>query len=284
MVLSSDAGQVKDARTTLRRIQEHIRSAHLKIGAQTESAGFAEIVYHPDYRLGVINYAMPRRNTAFISASHVTNALNLLREKGRAPRVYFADGLYLPVFEKSLQSLSLEAVSRTPVLVARPDDPLSMPDMPASMRAVRLPANQGMALWWYAWRNTRYNIVTTGFEPLLVTRDARPLTVLNFIDFILYDHYFPVGVVRLSCVDNTAHILAMALLSTSQPHNHRAQLRRVAVEAAFEAGCDLVFTSGTGEDDRQALRNQGFTDAGAMVAYVDASAPSAVPGAPLLIV
>lgn len=284
MVLSKDAGHIKDARTTLRRIQEHIRTAHLKLGAQTESAGFAEIVYHPDYRLGTVNYVMPRRNTAFISASHVANALNLLREKGRTTRVFFADGLYLPVFETSLQNLSLQADARMPVLIARSDYKLSTPALPASMRAVKLPVNQGMAVWWYAWRNTRYNIVTTGFEPLMITRDARAIDTLNYVDLILYDHYFPVGVVRLSCIDKTAHILALALLTTARTDTVTSHLRRAAVDAAFDTGCDLVFTAGTGEQDRQILRDEGYTQAGSMVTYAEESTAPTVPGAPLLII
>src|SRR5688572_3077513 len=84
-MMNSDAA-IKEARTTMRRVQEHLRSAHLNLGAKDEVAGFVDVIFHDSSPLPSLNYVMPRRNTAHVPGSHVEDGLKLLRKKNRTGR------------------------------------------------------------------------------------------------------------------------------------------------------------------------------------------------------
>ncbi|MCU0511547.1 MAG: hypothetical protein MUE40_03160 [Anaerolineae bacterium] len=263
----------------MRRVQEHLRGIHLTLGAKDESAGFADVIYHESSPLPALNYVIPRRNTAHVPGSHIEDGLKLLRQRGRVGRVYFAEGLYPPLFIGSLRELGLVVETETPMMVYRPQQGvLSLPVLPPEITINRVEGQQSMGIWWYVWRNAFYDVVTSTVDPIILGQDLRSTAQGNQIDLILYRYAFAVGVVRMTVHDKSACIAARALMKDYYTPELMRLLQGAAVRMALDAGCDLVFMPGETDAERQLCRDSGFIDAGSMVCYVESSA-IAVPAA-----
>lgn len=260
--------QIKEARTVMRRVQEHLRQSHLNLGAISQTVGFVDVIHHETQLTPSLNYVMPRKNTAWVSGKHIENGLEVLKQKERVRRVLFVEGLYPPVFLRSLRELGLEAEKEMPIMVFQADkDSLKSAIMPPQLTATRVHDHQGMAIWWYVWRNAFYEVYATGIEPLLVGRDMREMALGHQLDVIIYRYGFPIGVVRMTIQESSAHIVAQAIMKEVRTPELMQQLLSAAVRIARENGCDMVFLAGSTDEERQRVRNMGFQDFGSVVRY-----------------
>jgi hypothetical protein len=266
--MSSDA-TLKAARQTMRRIQEHLRSAHLNLGANDEALGFVDVIYHSQTALASLNYVMPRRSTAHVPNKHIENGLASLRTKQRTARVYFADGLYPPMFVGGLRDLGLMVERETPMMVFQRATLPPAQTLPAELSLVPVTDQQSLGIWWYVWRNAYYEVLAAGVEPLLIGRDLRSLTLQQHLDLILYRYGFPAGVIRVTLHEKSAHIAACALMKELRSPDLMRALQMAGIQAALERGCDLIFADGETDEDRQLYRDLGFEDSGSMITYAE---------------
>ncbi|NJO54968.1 MAG: hypothetical protein HC829_09190 [Bacteroidales bacterium] len=104
-----DEAAVRESRKILRRVQEHLHHAHAGLGARQETVGLVDVLYHPTSTLSSLNYVTPRRSTAWVPSEMINQGLEHLRKLERTPRVQYIEGLFPPLFSKTLFDLGLEA-------------------------------------------------------------------------------------------------------------------------------------------------------------------------------
>ncbi len=264
------ADAVRESRRMLRHIQAHMTQAHQNLGATPHDTGLVQVLYHPGNTLPHLNYVTPRRNTAWIPGPQIQKGLDFLRKKDRVPRFYLIGGLYPPLFAKSLRDIGL-TVEREVALMAyqAEDTPPRMLPKPDGLHTSLVDSQDGIALWWYVWRNARYEVVANGVEPVYIGRDTREMALGNQQDIILYRARFPIGVARLTYVDDSANITAVAVLKEARTPESVTMLYQAALSAALKRGCQMVFTTGETEADRHATRKLGFVDAGSLICYAE---------------
>jgi hypothetical protein len=263
--------EVKESRTVLRRIDAHLRQSHLNLGAQAETVGFVDVIHHRTSPLPALNYVTPRQNTALVPAKDIQQGLAHLRTKGLSVRVRFAEGLFPPFFTSSLRELGLSVESETLIMMykAEPDKPRKMPRIPSDVAISYVNDHQSMGIWWYVWRNAYYDVFTSTAEPLFIGRDMQSVFEGQQLNLILYRHRFPVAVIRITRHEGTAHILAHALMKEVRTPEWDKLIRTVALDAALHSGCDLIFATGTDEDERRLYREIGFIDSGTILSYAE---------------
>lgn len=262
--------EIKEARTTLRRVQAHLHQTHLNLGAEEQAVGFVDVIHHASSTLPNLNYVTPRRNTAWVSGKHVADGIEVLRDMDRTARVRFVDGLYPPIFVRELRGLGLAAEAEFPIIIYNIDPekrPLATP--PAEITVTPARDQHSMSLWWYLWNNAYYDVVTSGIDPLLVGRELREVHTNHQLNLVLYRNRFPVGAALLTVHENSAHFVAQAVMSEQRDSSIEALLTTAALRAAADAGCDLVFMVGLTEDFRQQQRERGFVDSGSIVVYAE---------------
>ncbi|NWF68995.1 MAG: hypothetical protein HXY40_07910 [Chloroflexi bacterium] len=264
----------RETRRALRQVQEHLYQAHLLLGAQTEDLGLVEVVYHPTNTLPDLNYVTPRRKTAWVSGHDVEQGIDYLRKMQRRPRVQYIEGLFPPLFAKTLTGLGLEAEKETPLMIYRAagfngvlPPPLEAPSKPDGVTLERVHDQRGVEMWWYVWRNAHYDVLTLGVEPLVVGREMAVLKLGQQIDILMHRYTFPIGVARVSIQQETAHLLGVALMREHRTPEMLKLLQLAAMQAAFEANCELIFAPGESEEDRRHCRALGFADLGSMICY-----------------
>ncbi len=271
-----DDSAVKESRQVLRRIQDHLFHAQAAAGVQHETVSFVDVIHHPTSTLPEWNYVTPRRNTAWVSGAYIQQGLDRLGELGRRPRVQYIEGLFPPLFAKTLHELGLQVECEMPLMVYRPGgllnhtpSPPLKPPTPPSVRLELVSDQRGVEIWWYVWRNAFYDVLTVGGEPLAVGRDVASLRLGQQIEVLLYQHNFPVGVVQISMQIKTksAQVTALALLPEARSPQLSKLLLAAAIRAAQARGCSLIFAPGEDENDRQLKRELGFIDVGSMVCY-----------------
>ena len=260
---------VKESRRILRLVQNHLAQAHLNLGVEQESVGLVNVTFHPENKLPQLNYVSPRQKTAWVPGPEIAKGLKRLQELGRLPRVTYIEGLYPPLFAKSLRDLGLIVEREVPLMTYKPDvkQPLSYQPLPTGM-SVSFPTTQdGIGTWWYVWRNAHYDVHTGGTDPVYIGRDMREIAMGNQIDIILHRFSFPVGVARLTTFGKTANINAIAVMKEIRSEDTLNLMYRIAVRAAADRGCELVFTTGQTEFERTVCRKLGFADSGSLVSY-----------------
>ncbi len=271
-----DDSAVKESRRILRRVQEHLLQAHMLLGASEENIGMVEVISHPQSRIGDLNYVTPRRNTAWVSAAAIEQGLGRLAELNRTARVEYIEGLYPPIFAKSLRDLGLMPEHEMTLMIYPAEGwnglyppPPHLPEMPDSVRLDSVDDQRGLELWWYVWRNAAYDVLTLGIEPLAVGRDIALIRMGYQLDIIAYRQSFPIGVVRigLNSVTKTAHIVALALMREWRTVEMEVVLLGAALKAALDRGCTIVFAPGETDEDRRLCREMGFMDFGSVVCY-----------------
>jgi hypothetical protein len=265
-----NAAELKEAQTLMRRAQEHLRSTHLNWGAQEESEGMVDVITHRT-TLPNLNYVIPRRGTAWISGSNIEAGIKALKAKDRRPRMFFAEGLFLPIIGRTLRDLGLALEHETPIMAYKMGAPLRVPAQPTEVTVSRVSDHDGMAAWWYTYKNAYYDVFTTGVEPLVLGADLRAVFTGTQMDFILYRYGFPISVMRLSVHDRSAFICARAIFKEFAQSDLLNILYGVAIRAAGDAGCDLVFVAGERDEERQMYRDIGFVDSGSIVTYAEPS-------------
>lgn len=276
VVMSSDEA-VKAARTMMRRVQEHLRSAHLSLGARLETIGHVDVLHHESSTLPGLNYVMPRRGTAWIPGKHIEDGLSRLRDQGRTPRVLFADGLYLPEFVRTLRDIGLHIEQETPIMLFRHErGAVKLPALTPEVSVAMVRDHHATGIWWYVWRNAYYDVITTGIEPISLGQEMRDFSLGSQLNLILYRYGFPVGVARLTLHEQSAHLVSLAIMQEVRTSELLRMLHSAALRAAIDAGCDMVFAAGETDDTRQFCRELGFIDAGSVVCYVENEAMPAV--------
>ncbi|MDX1993878.1 MAG: hypothetical protein SF029_15940 [bacterium] len=277
--MNADDAAVKESRRVLRLVHEHLAQAHLNLGAQQEHSGLVDVIYHPTSRLPYLNYVMPRRNTAWIPGPEVENGLAKLREKARNPRVIYIEGLFLPLFAKTLRELHLQVEQETPIMAFRLTadahlDSVKPSPTPDGFSVCPVNDQDGLGMWWYVWRNAYYEVLTRGVEPIYIGHDMRAVTLGQQVDLLLYHSGYPVGVTRLTVHGESAHLSALAVMREfREPATYRL-LVHGALRAAQERGCRLVFTTGDDDTERKLLREVGFVDFGSILCYAESGETS----------
>lgn len=269
-----DKATYRESRQVLRRIQDHLHHAHINLGATAEAVGLVDVFHHDNHSLSSLNYVVPRRNTAWISGPMVQEGLQQLQELGRAPRVHYIEGLYPPMFAKTLGDLGLKAVQEVPLMAylpggfaGRKPSPVTLDDLPEDIRLEPTSEQHTSQLWWYVRNNTFFHVSGLWMEPLYIGMDSAELKAGQQRDVVMYRTGFPIGVVRVSIHDQTAHIVALALIKEACTTQAMTNLLAGALHTALEQGCTLIYTQGDSDLDRQAARDMGFLDFGSIVCY-----------------
>lgn len=272
---------LRESRRIMRLIQEHLLQVHEKMGALHEQLGMVEVIHHPTNILADLNYVMPRRNTAWVSGQFIEEGLGFMRSHERLPRVQYIEGLYPPLFARTLRDLGLQPEREIPLMVYAADSPvdalkpppITLPSPPDGVNIDQVSNQMGMTAWWYVWRNAMYDVLTLGVEPLALGSDMAALFSGRQLDFIAYRHGFPAGVARVSLNDKTgtAHIMALAMLREVRTPDINRLLLAHAVQGALERGYRIVFAPGESESERVVCRELGFMDFGSVVCYAASS-------------
>ncbi len=264
--------EIKEARVTLRRVQAHLHQSHLNLGAEEQSVGFVDVVHHVQNTLPTLNYVTPRRNTAWVSGKHVADGIAVLRDMGRRARVRFVDGLYPPIFARELRSLELQPETEYPIIIYPIDETKRpSPTLPADVTISAANDQQSMSLWWYLWNNAYYDVMTSGIDPFLVGRELREVQFHQQLNLVLYRDRFPIGAALMTIHENSAHLVAQALMKEHRNPALETLLTTTAIRSAEEVGCDLVFMVGMTEEIREQHRGRGFIDSGSIVVYAEKS-------------
>lgn len=261
----------RESRTVLRRIESHLRQSHLEMGAEEESISFVDVIHHPASSLPALNYVTPRKNTAWVSANHIQQGINTLREKERDIRVRFAEGLYPPVFVKALRELDMCIEDETPIMIYRKTDkPRKLANLPAEISFVEATSPQELSIWWYVWRNAYYDVAVSSIEPLLIGHDIQEVYLGRQTNIIMYRHGYPMGVMKLTFHEGSAHLVAHAMLKEMRENASWDKLiREIALDVALNKDSDLVFVTSKTEDERKLYRSIGFVDASSIVSYIE---------------
>ncbi|MFN8528238.1 MAG: hypothetical protein U0670_06480 [Anaerolineae bacterium] len=270
-----DETAIRESRQMLRQVHEHLLLAHQDLGAYRETISVVDVIHHPINPLPDFNYVTPRRNTAWVSGQYVKQGLDRLRGLGRTPRVQYVEGLFPPLFAKTLLDLGLELERETPLMIYRSSgaDTMLPPTSTGSTAGVQIQTvadQRGIEMWWYVWRNAFYDVLTLGVEPLVVGRDMAALLMGKHVDFLMMRHNFPIGVARLSVQDSnkSAHVVALAIMKEARTPERMRALLAAVLRAALQRGCELIFAPGETEDDRRLCRELGFIDVSSIVCYI----------------
>ena len=275
VVMESDpASNERESKHILRQIQDHLGEMHVKLGALRESVGMVDVFHHPTTNTPTLNYITPRKNTAWVSGSYLQQGLTHLSQQGRLPRVEYIEGLYPPAFARTLRDLGLELERETLIMVYKPGGIAGHPTpmlverpLPDGIVIRQVTDQEGIGQWWYVWRNGHFDVLSLGVEPLFVGQDMQANWAGKQLDYIMYRGGFPAGVARVSFHNETAHILAMALLKEIRTPAMIQLLQMAAVKGALERGAKLVFAPGENEAERRMARELGFMDFGSIVCY-----------------
>lgn len=264
--------EIKKSRVLLRRIDAHLRHAHQSAGATETSVGFVDVVIHPTNVLPELNYVTPRQNTAWVSSNHIEQGLIQLREQQRAARVRYIEGLFPPIFERTLHDIELEIEREIPMMAFQPSSELRrVTDARREITVTRATDADSLAIWWYVWRNAHYDVFTGGAEPLVIGRDLPQIYTHQQINLIFYQRQHPVGVARLTRFQKSAHLAAIALLKDLEKAEWYLYCAQLAVDAALAEGCDLVFLTDPHMENREPLRRLQFVDVGSLLSFVQTS-------------
>lgn len=275
MIVDDDASvdeNIKETRRILRQIQTHLTQSSLNRGAVRQPVGLVDVIYHPDIKLPTLNYVTPRRSTAWISGKDVEHGLDDLRGRERQPRVEYIEGLFPPLFAKTLNELGLYVVEELSLMVFQKDvNTLQVVQSSDGIVYDTVNDHNASALWWYVWRNAHYEVITNTADPTFIGSDLHQIALGTQLDIIMYRYRFPVGAVRLTLLkDNeTAQISALAVMKEWRTPELVRGLQVQAIKAALEQGAKLIFAAGVVEDERPLFRETGLVDCGSVVCYAE---------------
>lgn len=259
---------VKESRRRLRSIHQHLSQTQLDLGAQHIPIGLVEVVYHPTNQHPMLNYVSPRQKTAWIPAPEIRKGIDHLRSLNRTPRVMYIEGLYPPLFAKSIRELGMRAEYETSFMTYRVETALPQPPpLPEGFRVEEAAGQTKSILWWHVWRNA--GALTQDTEPVTIGQRTASESQTSRVDLLLYKDHSPVGVVRLTRHEDTAHIAALAVSQAVRSPETVTMLYQLALQAALQAPCALIFTTIAEETDRPLCRALGLVDSGSRVCYVE---------------
>src|SRR5690606_19542252 len=107
-----------------------------------------------------------------------------------------------------------------------------------------------------------YNVTVSGTEPLFIGRDLRDVYMKRQVNLILKRNNYPMGVLRFTLHEGTAHLVAHAMLKELSEEGWDKLIREVALDEALKSEADLVFVTGKSKAEQKLYREIGFVDAG----------------------
>ena len=267
---------IAESRRILRRVQTHLAQSQLNLGTTREHDSLVDVVYHPSNYHPLLNYVSPRKNTAWVPGPEIKRGLDRLRELDRTPRVIYIEGLYPPLFAKTIRDLGMVVEQEIALMTYavnqdnRPEErkPLTLSDQ---VRVDEVDNPAASTLWWLLWNSARSESLTKTLEPLQAKGAAQKIGQERQVDLILYKRKAPLAVARVTIHEATAHIAALAVLKIAREPEMVKLFYQVAVEAALKRNCTLVFTANEIESEHQLCRDLGFVDSGSAVCYVEAA-------------
>ena len=264
---SPSRDDIRATQTIMRRVEAHVQHQQKVQGATHERLNMMEVFYHPQTALPHFNYAAPRPKTAWVATTYIQQGLDALRERGRGARVRYMADLYPSVFAQTLTRIGLRLETRIPVLVKTIASADSAPTMPLGYSVQTVTDRQAMGAWWYVWRNAYYDVVTSTARPAQIERDLLAAQAGQQHNLLLYHAHYPIGALRLTLHDHSAHITAMALLNDFHTPKLDTLLRRMAVYHAAQQGCSLIFATGADAYLQTRYREIGFIDSSDILCY-----------------
>ena len=267
-----DETAVKETRMALRQAADHLISSHVDLGVNREMLGLVDVLHHPPNPLPDFNYVTPRRNTAWVSGQFIRQGMTHLQAYDRVPRVEYIEGLFPPLFARTLDGLGLALEAKVPIMAYRVQPGTALPAppvMPEGTRVETAITRRGIDLWRFVWHNAAFDVRSLGVEPLVLGQELLAQSEAKHTDVVIYRYNFPVATIRLSVQpDNRSlHVVAAALLREAYTPEMVMLMVASILREAVDRGCDLVFAPGEGEEDRRVLRDVGFFEAGSMVCY-----------------
>ena len=259
--------EIKTHKERLRYIEDHLRDAHDAMGVQRDALGFVEVVHHMTYALPALNYVTPRRKTALVPGTHVEDGISALREYRRSARMLYVQELFPAFFGKSLEKIGLSLQARFPIWIIDLNEQAMTHQLPDSLTVNTVVDQQGLAIWQLVWRNANYRVLGTPLEPLQIGKQHTQSK--NITDVILYHHDTPVAVARLTRHNDTVHLMARALLQSTQPLHLHQWLIQAAVQTATEQGATLLFICDDDVDHLLPTLNLSCQLEGNMLCYTD---------------
>ncbi len=263
----------KQMRQVLRQVQNHIVQANLNFGAQLESIGFVDVIHHPSMVVPHFNYVTPRKNTAWVGGQAIEKGIQSLKEHGHRGRICFVEGLFPPKFANTLHQLGLELEAETPIMIHKLErtEVAQLPEYPRECQVIQADDQEKLALWWYVWQNAYYDVVVSGVEPVYVGQSMRAVAQGQQIDLVFYQQGFPLGVALITVYEQSAHLMAWALMKEAREPEMIGIIYNAAIRAAAQRGCHILFMAGETNQERQIARKLGFIDAGSIVCYAEAT-------------
>lgn len=259
--------EIKSHKERLRQIEDHLRHAHDTMGVQRDAIGFVEVVHHPTYILPALNYVTPRRKTALVPGKHIEDGISSLRDYRRSARMLYVEELFPSFFGESLQKIGLSLQKRFPLWVVDLTQEIIPPILPDNLIVNTVLDQQGIEIWSLVWRNANYRVYGTPLEPLQIGKHH--ICQNKVIDVILYHHHTPIAVARLTIHDTTAHLMARALLQSTQPLHLHQWLIQVAVQKAKEQACTLLFICDSDIEQLLSSSDLSCQQEGSMLCYTD---------------
>jgi len=259
--------EIRSRKEKLRQVEDHLRYAHDDLGVERDAVGFVEVVHHPSYILPSLNYVTPRRKTAMVPGKHVEEGITALVDYRRKTRVLYIEELFPPFFGDSLQQMGLYLNARIPLWVINLTASDVKVKLPKRMSVNTVMNQQGLAIWSLVWRNASYRVFGTSLEPLQIGK-LHP-TNDHVLDIILYLNHNPMAVSRLTLQDNTAHLMARAVVQTTQPLRLQQWLLEVTAQHAIEHGAELLFIADKTIQYLQPVTDLPLTQEGSMLCYTD---------------
>lgn len=258
---------VKIHKERLRQIEDHLRHSHDTMGVERDAIGFVEVVHHPTYMLPELNYVTPRRKTALVPGKHVKNGISSLRDHRRSARMLYMEELFPPFFGQSLEKIGLSLEERFPIYVIDLDQPSTLEPRFDNISIQTVVNQQGIEIWSLVWRNAKYRVYGTPLEPLQIGKQY--IHQSKVVDVILYHHHTPIAVARLTLHDETAHLMARALMRSTQPLHLHQWLIQVATQTAIEHDCRLMFICDADVEQLLSATDLPCQHEGNMLCYTD---------------
>lgn len=259
--------KIKSHKERLRQIEDHLRHAHDTMGVERDAIGFVEVVHHPTYMLPALNYVTPRRKTALVPGKHVEDGISSLREHRRSARMLYVEELFPPFFGQSLQKIGLSLEERFPLWVVDLTQPITPATRLDNLSVTTVINQQGLEIWSLVWRNAKYRVYGTPLEPLQIGKQVIQHNAV--VDVIVYHHHTPIAVARLTIHDNTAHLMARALLQSTQPLHLHQWLIQVASQTAQEHDCTILFICDSEIEQLLSASDLPCQQEGNMLCYTD---------------
>lgn len=260
--------EIKSHKDRLRQINSHLSFAHNEMGVERDAVGFVEVVHHPTNILPSFNYVTPRRKTALVPGTHIEEGIGALRDYRRDVRVQYIDDLFPAFFSKSLDKIGLRLQGKHPLWVFDLPSAEESFQIPSSLSANVIVNEDGLNVWKLIWRDANYRFFTTPLEPMLMGKHYPHQS--KVLDIVLYHHDTPIAVARATIYNKTAHLMARAVMQSTQPLRLHQLLIQASLQAVSEYGCDFMFVCDREfEQDLMGLSDLSCQLEGNMLFYSD---------------